>query len=845
MALCVQSVFYRAGIFRTKMLILVKKQIACLYCLDTFQKLIMRSTLKIIGIVFLSMAGKAAVAQAQPIDSLIGIQRAADPQEKMHVHFDKNFYNPGETIWFKAYLFTGLDRSQISKNFYAELRDENGVLLDKKTAPVIMSGAASSFDLDSNYKKSTVYFRAYTTSMLNGDTNFLYVKPLRVVVAPKKVLVKPAPPVPEIKFLAEGGDLVAGLSSVVAFKATAGQNNAPVAVTGIVKSADGAKVADIITLHDGMGQFTITPEAGKTYTAVWKDETKKEYTTALPTVRDNGIVLHINAETEGKKFTILRRPDAPDEAKALTVVAIMNQQLVYQASINMAVKTSVSAVLPTVELTSGILQITVLDKNYKPLAERICFVNNNNFEFDADAWISDFNPVKRTLNRAEVKITDSVTANFSLSITDADLDVPTAFDDNIVSRMLLTGDLRGKVNQPYYYFFSTSDSAAIHLDLVMLTNGWRRYNWENVMAGKTIPPKYLESNYLSITGQIAGNGSYADGLQLNGLMQTADSNKTLLVLPIDKKGKVLSDGMLFYDSAKMYLKFNDKNRDFDAAMFNVNNGLLQGNYTAGLSQAIKQVGMNLDSTLLIRNLNKNAAELKIAAKRFKDAHELQNVVVKGRVKSNVQKLDERYASGLFSGGDAIQFDVMNDPFGASSFSIFQYLQGKVAGLQINTGGGTPSLSWRGGSPALYLNEMQSDAQMLGSTPMTDVAYIKVLRPGSAGAISNSGGGVISVYTKRGGDATSTVDSKLSIVRITGYSPIKEFYAPDYSSPSPEDYYENLNTTLYWEPFIVLNGTKKRQKIQFYNNDITKRFRLVLEGIDDNGKLIHIEKIAEK
>jgi hypothetical protein len=805
----------------------------------------MRLLFNIIGFLFLSIASQVCFAQAPSIDSLVTIQRAGDPQEKMHVHFDKSFYNPGETIWFKAYLFTGLDRSQISKNFYAELRDEKGKLLDKKTAPVIMSGASSNFDLDSNYKNSTVYFRAYTTTMLNGDTNFLYVKPIRVVVAPKKVLTKPAPPTAEIKFLAEGGDLVAGINSIVAFKATAGANNAPATVTGIIKSADGAKVADIVTLHDGMGQFAITPEAGKTYTAVWKDENKKEYTTPLPAVKNSGVVLHVEAVAEGKKFTIQRRADAPDEEKSLTVVAIMNQQLVYQATINMAVKTTVSAVLPTEELTSGILQLTVLDKNFKPQAERICFVNNSNFEFDADAWFSDFNPVKRTLNRAEVKITDTITANFSLSITDADLDVPPAFDDNIVTSILLTGDLRGKIHQPYYYFYSTSDSAAIHLDLVMLTNGWRRYNWDNLIAGKIKAPQYFESDFLSITGQIAGNGSYAEGLQLNGIMQTADSIKSLIVLPIDKKGKVLHEGLIFYDSAKMYLKFNDKNRDFDAGMFNLNNGLLQGNYNAGLSQAIKQVGMNLDSTLLIRNLKKSEAELKIAAKRYKDANELQNVTVKGRIKSNVQKLDERYASGLFGGGDAIQFDVMSDPFAVSSYSVFQYLQGKVAGLQITTAGATPSLSWRGGTPGLYLNEMQADAQMLGSTPMSDVAYIKVMRPGTAGAISNSGGGVIAVYTKRGGDAASTIDSKLSIVRITGYSPIKEFYSPDYSSPSPEDYYENLNTTLYWEPFIILNGAKKRQKIQFYNNDITKRFRLVLEGIDDTGKLIHIEKIAEK
>src|ERR1051326_8867846 len=63
-------------------------------------------------------------AFAQKLDSLLDIQRKADPQEKIYVQFDKNYYNAGETIWFKAYLFTGNDPSEVSKNFYADLIDE-------------------------------------------------------------------------------------------------------------------------------------------------------------------------------------------------------------------------------------------------------------------------------------------------------------------------------------------------------------------------------------------------------------------------------------------------------------------------------------------------------------------------------------------------------------------------------------------------------------------------------------------------------------------------------------------------------------------------------------------------
>src|SRR5829696_1612845 len=121
------------------------------------------------SLLFLLLCCISAGSFSQKIDSLLLVQRAADPQEKIYVQFDKNYYNPGETIWFKAYVFAGLDPSDISKNFYSELLDEQGNVFSQKTAPIGFSGASGSFTLDSNLAKPIIYFRAYTTSILNSD----------------------------------------------------------------------------------------------------------------------------------------------------------------------------------------------------------------------------------------------------------------------------------------------------------------------------------------------------------------------------------------------------------------------------------------------------------------------------------------------------------------------------------------------------------------------------------------------------------------------------------------------------------------------------------------------------
>ena len=124
--------------------------------------------------------------KAQSFDSVLNTLDTKYPQEKLHVHFDKNFYNPGETIWFKAYLFSGNVPSLISRTLYAELLDDQGKVLQRKTAPVAESGAAAAFDLPVNLSSSRVFVRVYTRWMLNFDSSFLFLKAFPIVTAQKE-----------------------------------------------------------------------------------------------------------------------------------------------------------------------------------------------------------------------------------------------------------------------------------------------------------------------------------------------------------------------------------------------------------------------------------------------------------------------------------------------------------------------------------------------------------------------------------------------------------------------------------------------------------------------------------
>ncbi|MEI9935350.1 MAG: hypothetical protein WDM71_11005 [Ferruginibacter sp.] len=206
-------------------------------------------------------------------------------------------------------------------------------------------------------------------------------------------------------------------------------------------------------------------------------------------------------------------------------------------------------------------------------------------------------------------------------------------------------------------------------------------------------------------------------------------------------------------------------------------------------------------------------------------------------------MNEEYTSGFFSSEDAHTFILENDPTANGSLSILNYLQGKVAGLQISIdGGGNATATWRGSSTSFYRDEFNTDISSIADIPMSDVAMIKVFPPPFFGGVSGGSGGAIAVYTKKGGGDNSLVKG-LDASTIIGYSAVKEFYSPDYDQTN-DLVQTDLRTTLYWNPVLLMDDKKRRITIPFYNNDNCKKIKVVIEGMNELGQLTREEKIFE-
>ena len=176
--------------------------------------------------------------------------------------------------------------------------------------------------------------------------------------------------------------------------------------------------------------------------------------------------------------------------------------------------------------------------------------------------------------------------------------------------------------------------------------------------------------------------------------------------------------------------------------------------------------------------------------------------------------------------------------------MFGYLQGKVPGLEIcDPYSATPSATWRRSPAAFFLDELPADLLIIASLNINQIAFIKVFRPPFSGGFGGQSGGAIALYTKQGDDI-KTMFAGLDHTLLPGYSPVRQFYSPNYAEQQNSYLQTDLRQTLYWEPNIQTEGDNRRVKISFYNNDISHSFRLVLEGLDQNGRMIHLTKLLK-
>lgn len=787
------------------------------------------------------------VATAQKAEQALNKLLKDFPAEKLYIHYDRDYYVAGETIWFKAYLSHDGKPSSLSQNLYLQFADSKGNVVASQRYPVMGAVIKGNIHLPDSLPQGNYFVRALTPAMLSGGEDFIYSKNLFVFrpAAPAPAAAAQSPSV-TLRFFPESGHLVAGVLCVTAFKAT-DQHGMPVDVEGVLKTEDGTTLTSFRSLHDGIGKLQFKPQAGKKYIAEVETAAGKR-TYSLPDVQPAGIHLKMQDEQGGKKFTITRTEKDKALYAQLQIVVQLNNHLVFESDIDFENYNSIAGGISTDSLPSGILHFTIFNKDGMPLAERLTF--NDKGEYRSNASI---NPVitakaKREASELELIFPEAMQRSCSVSIIDLP-GKPFANNESIVSKFLLTSDLKGYIHNPAWYFEQKNDTTVQALDNLLLTHGWSRFNWTKILAGEFPPAMIPDRPLLNFSGVVTDPRTklpLAYG-KLGFFVEGEDSSTQTIEAMVDEHGRFKVDSAAFFGKSQLYYGYTDKNEKQKPALVILDEDSTIRAVQPGPSLFTSKSELANPATFQQKEeLDRRQQQVRTALDQVK---ELANVnVVSNSNKKPVDVVNDKYTTGAFRGTAKEMLDNVNDPITDRSLNSIDYIKNRIQQVEFagNRFVSRKNFSLSTGQKwtvAVFINEQLADVTQLVTIRAVDIALVKYFDAGFVGVGSNFPGGAISVYTKEKLPEERKPD-KLELIEYNGYTITREFYNPDYSNAAIRHPLSDQRTTLYWNPDIVTDSETRSVKIKFYNNDFSTAFRVVMEGFDAAGKLIHTEKIIK-
>ncbi len=777
---------------------------------------------------------------AQDPDQKINRWSALQPIEKIYLHLDRDEYIAGHTIWLKAYLSSDFLPNDKSTSLFVELLNSSSSLVQRLSLPVVRAVSQGQFELPDTLSEGKYLLRAYTATMLNHSNDFIYKRSIAVTGKEKKIAAAVTQQETVLNFFPEGGNFVAGQPNTIAFKAI-DENGWPVDVSGSVKNEQHEVVAEFSSLHGGMGMFDIHPSSGGNYYAVLKnDNAEKRY--FLPPVSDKGIVFRLLNIVNGIQFEIFQQKNDP-VFQAAYMIGQMQHHSVFKQPLKQGL-TELSGTIQTGNLSSGILHITVFNKDGMPLAERLSFVNNKEYIKTATLVADTVNFSARGKNYFSLAFPDSVTGSFSVSVTDPAFHSNPVREENIYSRFLLSSDLKGYVHNPAWYFSSDNDTVRYALDLLMMTHGWRRFRWEQLLKEPLPPATYKDPAFVSLSGQVSLEGTKKPFSERDLLLYivAADSSRNMKLTKTDKNGYYKVDSLLFFDKARVL--FTDT----------------RGKKNLFIDVEPSPDSLNRHYSLPHLNYEDFSVKQRIyTPEQWKKEYEsiaktngsvLQEITLYSRKKTALEELEEKYTSGSFSSDARKTWDLTNSDDAYAFTNIFDYLQATVPGMQVirDDYGNIalfyrqmPTISSLGNiGMAVFLDEVPTDPSTLIFIQPSQVAMVK-LYSYFVGATGNAPGGALAIYLKKGDDLWSFMPRSGDVITYNGFSVIKEFYSPDYSTPSKSNAPDH-RITLHWKPDIFVNGKNIKIPVRFYNNDRSQSFKVVVEGMTTDGRMLMIEQV---
>lgn len=766
------------------------------------------------------------------------------PQEKVYLHFDKPYYYTNEDLWFKAYLVAGPDHlpSPYSDIIYTELIDEQGELILRHKIIVNRGFGKGDFELPA-LNSGNYTIRAYTHWMRNFDPAFFFQKQIAIISPidgnpPQKGTAAAL----SLGFYPEGGDLITGVSSQLAVKASATDHIGSNTEISIFDELD-SLVTSLKTNEDGIGSTVFTPMANQSYYALIKGE-KDRF--VLPKAINKGYSLSVNANGHPDLVKV-RVSSAEERAHRLYAIVQTRGAVTYASQMDFSEKT-VAISIPKKDLMTGVSQLTIFSEDWQPEAERLFFhLGNDQLQFDITTDAKVYQPRDSTI--VSIKVTDSngkpVQGSFSLAAVDAEQIDANLSEENILTNLLLTSDLKGYINNPSRFFGETDLEQAEALDLIMMTHGWRRFAWKELLADQYPQIDYGVEQGIAIQGRLLTkeNGKPVKGGSISHIGSFNGKPSIAGTRSLDE-GFFVMGNLYFYKDEENYLRgmARKSGKKKKLKEFFVEIDTTEQEFPEIIPTQIPVAGLTAE---VVEDHLEKSIERQEALIKFEfaeKARDLGEVVVEGTRMEDTEKYGQQYSSLDFD--EYIEFT----QYGANAL---QLVNGRLPNVQMRGHGASwqPILTYNTTirapnlNPLVLLDGMPITFAQLRALPAARIKKAEVYRGTQellkagreAGDVMR--GGVLE-FTSRTDEEMLEYYRKLGSKNAKtlpgGLYKTREFFSPRYRPTEPQNPMPDKRMVIHWAPMITTDANGEAQ-LSFFNGDLETTIQLDVQGISIQGK----------
>ena len=639
----------------------------------------------------------------------------------------------------------------------------------------------------------------------------------------------------DVQFFPEGGELIENVRGKVAFKAIR-ESGLGLGVKGDITDNAGQVVATIESQHLGMGAFNLMPEPGKTYKANLTFANGVKRTFSLPAVKSSGIALSVSNPTgDDLALRISSSPSyfSANKDRSFYLVAQSKGVICYAAQTKLSSPTFAAAI-PKNKFPTGIIQLTLFSSSGEPLTERLVFnYQASPLKLSVSTDKKSYG-TKQPVKMSVTAKTDEtpVQGNFSIAVVSDDK-VP--FNDDqettILSSFLISSELGGYIEQPNYYFNQSNDKKVKDLDILMMTQGYRKFSYKDILADKKPAIAFAPEQGMSYTGTLRTSNGMP--VAKGSMRLSVPANRFNAETTTDSKGQFIFKDVTVPDSAEVTITARSPTGARSMMI------MLDGSAFPAISKNMNAPDevLNLDS-VLAPYLDNSKRQYQLASQM------LQEVVISSTVLKKASHKDYPALSGLSPLADhTIDGDRLKN-----CNMLLSCLQTSAMGLTFYQDNFYVTRVYNSGLKVpvqVFMNGLPVDATYLNSIEPSDVESVEIFLKDDLGTVNRTynTNGVLVVNTKKTAKTKVTAEELKALFppnNVLTFSPLgylksREFYTPKYTTAASRTAAADLRPTIYWNPKVFTDESGK-MSFEFYNGDIRGSFRAIVEGTDIDGNL---------